>query len=101
MASALVGLIPRLAPLRVLRAWAGLYDATPDGFPLIGEDPRLPGFVHANGFGGHGFMLAPSASRRVALVVRGEPVDLDPREFAPARFLGPGAAPRSEGLQLG
>jgi len=101
MASALVGLMPRLAPLGVLRAWAGFYDDTPDGFPVIGEDPRLPGFVHANGFGGHGFMLAPSASRRVALVVRGEPVDLDPREFAPARFLGPGAAPRSEGLQLG
>ncbi len=101
MASALVGLLPRLARLGVLRAWAGFYDDTPDGLPVIGEDPRLPGFVHANGFGGHGFMLAPSASRRVASAVLGEPLDLDPREFSPARFLGPGAAPTVERLQLG
>jgi sarcosine oxidase, subunit beta len=101
MARALVGLLPRLGRLGVLRAWAGFYDDTPDGLPVIGEDPRLPGFVHANGFGGHGFMLAPSASRRVASTVLGEPVDLDPREFSPARFLGAGAARSSEGLQLG
>jgi sarcosine oxidase, subunit beta len=101
MARALVGLIPRLGAVGVLRAWSGFYDDTPDGFPVIGEDPRLPGFVHGNGFGGHGFMLAPSASRRVALTALNEPVDLDPREFSPARFLGAGTAPRSEGLQLG
>ena len=101
MASALVHLLPRLARLGVLRAWAGFYDDTPDGFPIIGEDPRLPGFVHANGFGGHGFMLAPSASRRVAYAVLHQPSDLDPKEFSPARFLGPGVAPQVERLQLG
>jgi len=101
MAGALLGLLPRLAGLGVLRSWAGFYDDTPDGFPVIGEDPRLAGFVHANGFGGHGFMLAPSASRRVAAAVLHEPLDLDPQEFSPARFLGPGAAPSSERLQLG
>jgi glycine/D-amino acid oxidase-like deaminating enzyme len=101
MAHALVGLLPRLAALGVLRAWAGFYDDTPDGLPLLGEDPRLPGFVHANGFGGHGFMLAPSASRRVAQAVLGEPLDLDPLEYSPGRFVGPVSAPRVERLQLG
>ncbi|MCI4317328.1 MAG: FAD-binding oxidoreductase, partial [Thermoplasmata archaeon] len=101
MARALVGLMPRLAPLGVLRAWSGFYDDTPDGLPVIGEDPRLKGFVHANGFGGHGFMLAPASTRRVAQCVLGEPTDLDPALFSPSRFLGPQSTARPERLQLG
>jgi len=101
MASALVGLLPRLARVRVLRAWSGFYDDTPDGLPMIGEDPRLKGFVQANGFGGHGFMLAPAATRRVAQAVLGEVTDLDPAVFSPARFLAPRAPAVAERLQLG
>jgi len=101
MSRALVRLFPQLGALRVLRAWSGYYDDTPDGLPIVGEDPRLPGFVHANGFGGHGFMLAPASSRRVALAVLGERSDLDPTLFSPARFLGPRSAPAVERLQLG
>jgi sarcosine oxidase, subunit beta len=101
MARALTDLLPRLGALGVLRCWTGFYDDTPDGLPVVGADPRLPGFVHANGFGGHGFMLAPSASRRVAAGILGEPVDLDPAEFSPGRFLGPSAPSAVERLQLG
>jgi len=101
MSQALVALLPRLAPVGVLRAWSGFYDDTPDGFPVIGEDPRLRGFVHANGFGGHGFMLAPAATRRVARAVVGDAVDLDPAQFAPGRFRVPGPSGSKERLQLG
>jgi sarcosine oxidase subunit beta len=101
MARALVGLVPRLRPLRVLRAWSGFYDDTPDGLPIIGEDPRLPGFYQANGFGGHGFMLAPATSKRVAASVLGSASDLDPAEFSPGRFLDPNRPSRPERLQLG
>jgi sarcosine oxidase, subunit beta len=101
IARALVGLLPRLGAVGVLRAWSGFYDDTPDGFPVIGEDPRLPGFVHGNGFGGHGFMLAPATSRRIALAALGQPTDLDPAQFSPARFRGPVPATAGERLQLG
>jgi len=101
MARAIVRLVPRLGSLGVLRAWSGFYDDTPDGFPVIGEDPRLPGFVHANGFGGHGFMLAPAASRRVARAAMGEPVDLDPATCSPGRFLSSDRPRSAERLQLG
>ncbi len=94
-------LLPRLGTVRVLRAWAGLYDDTPDGLPIVGEDPRLHGFVQANGFGGHGFMLAPAAGPRVAQVVLGEKADLDPTLFGPDRFLGKGGPRTVEGIQLG
>jgi sarcosine oxidase, subunit beta len=101
MSRALVRLVPRLGSLGVLRAWSGFYDDTPDGLPVIGEDPRLGGFVHANGFGGHGFMLAPAAARRVALSALGRSTDLDPAQFAPSRFLTTAPRASAERLQLG
>jgi glycine/D-amino acid oxidase-like deaminating enzyme len=101
MSRSLVRLIPALAPVGVLRAWSGYYDDTPDGFPVIGEDPRLPGFVQANGFSGHGFMLSPASSKRVAKAVLGEPTDLSPAQFSPARFLDPNRRGEAEGLQPG
>jgi sarcosine oxidase, subunit beta len=101
MARALVGLVPRLAGVGVLRAWSGFYDDTPDGLPVLGEDPRLRGFYHANGLGGHGFMLAPAVARRVAQMILGEATDLDPAVFGPGRFLAPSRAVAPERLQLG
>ena len=101
MSRALTGLVPRLRSLGVLRAWSGFYDDTPDGLPVIGEDPRLRGFVHANGFGGHGVMISPAAMRRVAGAVLGEKSDLDPALFGPARFLAPQPTREAERLQLG
>ena len=101
MARALAGLVPALRSVGVLRAWSGFYDDTPDGLPVLGEDPRRSGFFHANGFGGHGFMLAPSTTRRVAQAILGERTDLDPAQFGPGRFLIPGASTRPERLNLG
>ncbi len=101
MARTVTALFPALGALNVLRAWSGFYDDTPDGLPVLGEDPRLAGFVHANGFGGHGFMLAPATSRRVAAAVLGTASDLDPALFGPGRFLDPRRAAPVERLQLG
>jgi sarcosine oxidase, subunit beta len=101
MARSLLELFPTLGGLNVLRAWSGYYDDTPDGMPVVGEDPRLAGFFHANGLGGHGFMLSPAVSRRVAQAVLGERIDLDPAQFGPGRFLGAAAAPTQERLQPG
>ncbi len=101
MSRALVRLLPRLASVGVLRAWSGFYDDTPDGFPVIGADPRLAGFVHANGFGGHGFMLAPAASRLVARAAMGGPAEPGAESFLPGRFVGADRPRPVERLQLG
>jgi sarcosine oxidase subunit beta len=101
MARALTALVPRMRRVGVLRAWSGFYDDTPDGLPIIGEDPRLAGFFHANGLGGHGFMLAPAVSRRAALAVMGQPTGLDPALFGAGRFVGAGPRAAPERLQLG
>ena len=101
MSRALLDLFPRTASLGVLRAWSGYYDETPDGLPVIGPDPRMPGLVQANGFGGHGFLLAPATSRRIALAVLGERSVLDPASFGPERFLGAVPPAPAERLQPG
>ena len=51
--------MPRLGDIKVLRQWAGPYDVSPDGHPILGESDALPGFFLACGFGGFGFMMAP------------------------------------------
>ena len=45
------------------RAWAGLYEMTPDHHPILGESPQVPGFFFANGFSGHGVMHAPATGK--------------------------------------
>jgi sarcosine oxidase subunit beta len=63
LAAELVRLIPRCAGVKVLRQWAGPYDVSPDGYPILGEPPGLPGFYLCCGFVGHGFMMAPVIAR--------------------------------------
>ena len=45
------------------RAWAGLYEMTPDHHPILGLAPGAPGFFLANGFSGHGVMHAPATGK--------------------------------------
>ena len=48
------------------RAWAGLYEMTPDHHAIVGPAPGLPGFILANGFSGHGVMHAPATGKIVS-----------------------------------
>jgi sarcosine oxidase subunit beta len=69
---------PPATGTRIARAWAGLYDMTPDAHPIIG--PVGDGLYAACGFSGHGFMQSPAAGRAVAEeLLRGESsLDLTP-----------------------
>jgi len=55
----LTRLMPILGDIKILRAWAGPYDGSPDGNPILDHPPELPDFFLACGFVGHGFMMAP------------------------------------------
>ena len=62
----------------VARAWAGLYDMTPDAHPIIGFVGD--GVYAACGFSGHGFMQSPAVGRAVAeeLLLGESELDLSP-----------------------
>ena len=60
-------------PVNPKRAWAGLYEMTPDHHPILGEAPGVPGFFLANGFSGHGVMHAPATGKILAdLILTGK-----------------------------
>ena len=45
------------------RAWAGLYEMTPDHHPILGEAPGSLGFYVAAGFSGHGVIHSPATGK--------------------------------------
>jgi sarcosine oxidase subunit beta len=77
---------PPLLEAGVQRAWAGLYELTPDSQPLIGPVSDRSGLWIAAGFSGHGFMMGPVVSGWLAewMTAGKPPLDLQP--FAPDRF---------------
>ena len=84
---------PATAGAPIVRAWAGLYDMTPDAHPIIG--PLGEATYVAAGFSGHGFMQAPGVGACVAAELAGDepPVDLTPYRLE--RFAGDAAFPET------
>jgi sarcosine oxidase, subunit beta len=84
---------PPASRVGVARAWAGLYDMTPDAHPIIGwvDD----GVYAACGFSGHGFMQAPAVGAAVAdeLLTGSSSFDLTPYRLE--RFAGGAVFPES------
>jgi sarcosine oxidase, subunit beta len=81
-----VELFPVLAGADIVHMWAGLEGMMPDGLPVIGLSPQAPGVVHAFGFCGHGFALAPIVGHIVADLALAGATRLPIAAFAPDRF---------------
>ncbi len=79
-------LCPTLTTGSVTRTWAGLRPVTPDGLPIIGVEPRLPGLWYATGHGRNGILLAGITGLIVRQLLDGEPTVEDIDAFAPSRF---------------
>ncbi len=69
------------------RAWAGLYEMTPDHHPILGPVAEVPGFFLANGFSGHGVMHAPATGKILSDLILHQKCDLvDTSLLALARY---------------
>ena len=84
---------PPAAGVGVQRAWAGLYDMTPDAHPILGE--VADGVYAACGFSGHGFMQSPAVGQALAeeILHGGSELDLSP--FRLDRFAGDAVFPET------
>jgi sarcosine oxidase subunit beta len=74
-------------PVNPKRAWAGLYEMTPDHHPILGEAPEVPGLFLANGFSGHGVMHAPATGKILSdLILTGKTELIDASLLSLTRF---------------
>jgi sarcosine oxidase subunit beta len=81
--------VPCLAEAEVnpRRAWAGLYEMTPDHHAIIGASPNVEGLFFVNGFSGHGVMHSPASGRITAdLILQGQSELIDARQISVERF---------------
>jgi sarcosine oxidase subunit beta len=81
--------VPVLAEAEVnpRRAWAGLYEMTPDHHAIIGPAPNIEGLYFVNGFSGHGVMHSPASGRIAAdLILQGQSDLIDHSLLGVSRF---------------
>ncbi|HEV2750964.1 MAG TPA: glycine oxidase ThiO [Gemmatimonadales bacterium] len=81
-----VRLLPALQAQPVLRMWAGLRPATPDGRAILGRDPGVERLWYATGHGRNGILLAALTGEVTAdLLTKGETA-VDLASFRVDRF---------------
>jgi sarcosine oxidase subunit beta len=84
---------PSAAGAPIVRAWAGLYDMTPDAHPIVGFVGD--GVYAACGFSGHGFMQSPAVGRAVAEELLYGESELDLAPYRLERFSGEAVFPET------
>jgi sarcosine oxidase subunit beta len=83
--------VPPLAEAKVMRAYAGVRDLTPDYHGILGPAAAAPGLYVACGFSGHGFMHAPAIGILMSeVVLDGRASSMDTAALSLDRF-GAGA----------
>ena len=92
----LIRRLPAFRNLRMIEAWCGLYEVTPDHNPVLGAQPELERFYVAAGFSGHGLMMSPAIGRVMSEIIR-----LGAAESADVSPLGAGRFARGEVFEDG
>ena len=77
---------PAFAGMRLIEAYAALYDVTPDWYPFVGPRSGVAGYADFSGGSGHGFKIAPASGHELAeWLLTGKVAD-DFRQFSHDRI---------------
>jgi sarcosine oxidase subunit beta len=79
-------LFPTLRHAQAIRFWSGTEGAMPDRNPVIGPSLTTPGLIHAFGFTGAGFQIAPGVGEVVAELIRDGQTPTPIAAFSIGRF---------------
>jgi D-hydroxyproline dehydrogenase subunit beta len=80
-----VSFVPALRDCVVSKIWTGFRAATPDGLPLIGPYPEVPGLILATGHEGLGITTSLATAKLVLQYVNGAKAEIDPEPYLPDR----------------
>lgn len=86
-------LLPELKDVKIIRAFSGITEYTPDTEPYIGAVPGVSGLFIAAGFSGEGFCPGPLTGKILAELIAGNEPCVSLTPFRPDRF--------SEAIKLG
>ena len=79
--------LPAFKNALAISAYTGLYDVTPDWYPILGKAEGVDGFYLCTGFSGHGFKIGPAIGEVMAEeIVNGECRTVDLKKFNLSRF---------------
>ncbi len=82
-----VRLMPMTRHLHVIRTFAGLRPASPDGLPILERSSEIPNFYIAAGHEGDGIALSPITGVRMAELITGQIEESVLAPFASSRFI--------------
>ena len=84
--ASLVKVLPYLADARLAQHTACLRPVAPDGLPIIGQVPNVPGAWLASGTGRKGILLGPGMGRVMADMIIGKTPEVDVSRLGLERF---------------
>jgi len=82
----ILGVMPFLKNVHIVRQWAGFYDMTTDHHHIVGPIDVYEGLWIFVGGSGHGFMFGPSLGMILAQWILGEPLEYDITKLGWRRF---------------
>ena len=77
---------PSLDGAETKRRWVGLRPWSPDGCPIVGQDPDVEALWYATGYGRNGVLLAAITGEIIAQLFTDAPIEYDITPIDPGRF---------------
>ncbi len=84
---AALDILPGLAAMPIVKAWAGLRPASPLGIPFIGRTATLDNLWLNTGHFRNGLVMAPVAARMLREQMLGQPLSIDDAAYQPGRLI--------------
>lgn len=80
-------IVPELASMPIVKAWAGLRPASPLGIPFIGQAPGTNNLWLNTGHFRNGLVMAPVAARMLREQILQQPLSIDDTAYHPDKLL--------------